>query len=105
MALPDSYRHFLLSAGHGIDEFLAGSDFTIDDLKGVREAADELLVEGGLEPLANDAFVFAMHQGYQFYFFANGEVYYYREGMDHIEKRYGSFEEFFDSVVATLKGK
>ena len=104
-AVPEAYREFLAVAGRGMDEFLVGSDFTVDELDGVREAADELLAESGLQPLQPTAFVFAMHQGYQFYFFLNREVYFYLEEMDHAEKRFASFEEFFDSVVANLKAK
>jgi len=97
--LPDAYRQFLLVAGHGMDDYLSGSDYTLDELNGTREAADDLLVSAGLQPLPSEAFVFAMHQGYQFYFFLNGEVYYFGEGMDHIQKRFSSFESFFDSVT------
>ena len=100
--LPHSYLHFMEVAGNGIDDFLKGSDFTLKDLEGVREAADDLLREAGLEPLSPDAFVFVMHQGYQFYFFHDGCVYYFQEGADHIEKRFDSFEQFFDSVVNRL---
>ena len=59
---------------------MQGSDFTFEDLEGVREAADELLVEAGLEPLPSSAFVFVMHQGYQFYYFQDGAVFYFKEG-------------------------
>lgn len=101
--LPVSYRQFMLVAGRGVDDFLQGSDFTFDELDDMREAADELLVESGLNRLTSDSFVFAMHQGYQFYFFQNGKVYYYLEGEDHIERRFASFEEFFDSEISDIE--
>lgn len=100
--LPDSYRLFMELAGNGVDDFLRGSDFTIQDLEGVKEAADELLVEAGLDPLPSNAFVFVMHQGYQFYFFQDDAVYYFQEGAKQVEKRFDSFEQFFDFVIQDI---
>ena len=101
--LPSAYLQFMEAAGNGVDDFLRGSDFTIEDLDGVREAADELLVEAELEPLTSNAFVFVMHQGYQFYYFQDGAVYYFKEGESRTEKRFDSFESFFDSVVQNIQ--
>lgn len=102
-SLPDSYIQFMADAGNGIEEFLRGSDFVYSQIDDLREAADQLLRESGLKPLEPDDFVFAMHQGYQFYFFHDGAVYYYQEGAEKIEKRHDSFEQFFDSVVSNLE--
>ncbi len=101
--LPSSYIQFMEVAGNGVDDFLRGGDFTVEDLDGVREAADELLVEAGLEPLPSSAFVFTMHQGYQFYYFLDGAVYYFKEGQSRTEKRCDSFESFFDAVVQNIR--
>lgn len=101
--LPESYLEFMKVAGNGVDGFLQGSDFTIKDLDGVRDAADELLLEAGLNRLPSNAFVFAMHQGYQFYFFQSGVVYYFREGNSCVERRFDSFEDFFDFVVQCIR--
>lgn len=101
--LPSTYLQFMEAAGNGVDDFLRGSDFTVEDLDGVREAADELLVEAGQEPLPSSAFVFVMHQGYQFYYFQDGAVFYFKEGDSRPEKRFDSFESFFDSVVQNIQ--
>ncbi len=100
--LPDSYLQFMEMAGNGVDDFLTGSDIFLRDLEGMREAAEELLQEAGLPPLPQDAFVFSMHQGYQFYFFHNAGVYYFHEGAKEILKRYDSFDDFFESVVDSI---
>jgi hypothetical protein len=100
--LPATYVTFMEIAGNGVDDFLRGSDFTVEDLDGAREAADELLVEAGLDPLPSSAFVFVMHQGYQFYYFQDGAVYDFKEGDIHSEKRFDSFESLFDSVVQNI---
>lgn len=101
--LPESYRQFMEVAGNGVADFLQGSDFTLRELDGVREAANELLEAAGLPTLPSDAFVFTMHQGYQFYFFDKGEVFYFREGAKDVEKRFDSFEEFFDYVIDNIE--
>lgn len=101
--LPETYRQFMQIAGKGVDDFLSGSDFTLEDLDGMRDAANELLAGAGLAPLPPEAFVFTMHQGYQFFFFLNECVYYYVEGASEPEKRFESFEEFFDAILAEIE--
>lgn len=101
--LPESYRKFLRVAGNGIDDFLTGSDFRVPDLVDTREAANELLKNSGLPPLPRHAFVFVMHQGYQFYYFDNGSVHFFQEGWGAVEKRFDSFEQFFFSVVSRIE--
>lgn len=102
-SLPESYIQFMAVAGNGIEEFLRGSDFEYKRLDDMREAAEQLLREGGLKPLGTSDHVFSMHQGYQFYFFHNGGVYYFIEGADNIEKRHDSFEEFFDAILSSIE--
>jgi hypothetical protein len=102
-SLPESYIQFMAAAGNGVEDFLRGSDFRYNQVDDMREAADQLLLEGGLKPLDASDFVFSMHQGYQFYFFHNGGVYYFMEGAENIEKRHDSFEEFFDAVLSDIE--
>lgn len=45
-SLPDSYIQFMAVAGNGVEEFLRGSDFTYNQVDDMREAADQLLLEG-----------------------------------------------------------
>jgi len=89
--LPKAYREFLLWAGHGAGHLMQGSDFYYDDLDGLREAAVELLQEDNIfQRLPSNAFVFYMHQGYQFAYFLLGHgddppIYAYVEGQDEPE--------------------
>jgi hypothetical protein len=102
LSLPQAYREFLLWMGHSGGGLLRGSDCFYKHLPHLREWAVELLEEDNFhEPLPDDAFVFFMHQGYQFAFFRLSEgddppVYYYHESTDQssfvISHR--SFSEF-----------
>ena len=96
--LPDSYRRFLEVWGRGKTHYFVGSAWAFDSLDSLQQAADELLREGGYGPLPQGAFVFMMHQGYQFYFFWNDEVWYYIEGAPRPERRYASFDEFSEGT-------
>jgi len=88
LPLPGAYKEFLLWMGHGAGGFMRGSDCFYEHLPRLRAGAMELLKENGYaEPLPGDAFVFYMHQGYQFYFIRVGEgddppVYFYSEAME-----------------------
>lgn len=67
--LPAAYREFLLWMGHGAGHFLRGTDCFYQCLPLLQEWAVALLEENGNpEVLPEDAFVFSMHQGYQFVF-------------------------------------
>jgi hypothetical protein len=68
VAFPAAYEAFLHVAGNGAGSFLAGTDFTTPILVDLREPAEALLAESGRE-LPPEAFVFAMHQGYMFWYF------------------------------------
>jgi SMI1 / KNR4 family (SUKH-1) len=68
--LPTAYQEFLRIMGKGAGQFLRGSDCFYDQLLDLQQAAGELLAENHfLGRMPDDAFVFLMHQGYQFSFF------------------------------------
>lgn len=48
---------------------MAGTDTFWKHLSWLREAAEELIAEKSAAPLPADAFVFYMHQGYEFGYF------------------------------------
>ncbi len=98
-ALPDDYKLFLHTCGHGVDDFVRGSDFKYEELSDLQEAAYELIDESSATKMPSGSAVFLMHQGYQFYFLHETGVYYYMEGESDYEKRHESFGEFFRSVV------
>jgi hypothetical protein len=107
---PLAYREFLLWMGHWGGGLLMGSDCFYEQLKDIQIWAAELLQEDQYtETLPEDAFVFLMHQGYQFFFFRMQEsddpaVYYY---LEEEEKASGSevikyadhFSEWLDQAV------
>lgn len=72
--LPNSYRNFLLAMGRSAGSLFIGSSAFYESLFELREWAQELLEENEVrDPLPPDAFVFLMHQGYQFMFLRNSE--------------------------------
>lgn len=87
--LPNQYREFLLAIGHDAGLLFQGTDIlfrNVDDLLELRKEAEDLLAENEETfILPTDAFVFSMHQGYEFNFFVISEgndppVYQYVEG-------------------------
>jgi hypothetical protein len=88
-SLPSAYiQNFLIPLGKGAGVFLQGEDCFYDQLLDLQSGARELLLEEKFpEVLPADAFVFWMHQGYQFAFFRIGEgedppVYHFEEGQE-----------------------
>ena len=85
--LPAAYKEFLKIAGREAADFMVGTEFYYRDLFGLREAAEELLMENEEDfRLPDNAFVIEMHQGYQFCYLltAEGEnppVYSYNEAL------------------------
>jgi len=83
--LPEVYRQFLFHFGRGLEGYETGTDFTLNWLPGMKPAADRMLAAEGFQTLAENAFVFWMHQGYQFCFFMcsaeheDPEVWYFNE--------------------------
>ena len=106
VCLPAAYKAFLLVAGRCLPPDWTGSDGTIEQLPDLQEWARELLEENGQPPLPPHAFVFAMHQGYQFDFFlADGisddpPAMYYLEGQPLAVLRFDRLSD----LVASLAG-
>lgn len=107
ISLPRAYQEFLLSMGRSAGQFLRGSDCFLNHIPQLQEWAVELLQENNFaESLPEDAFIFLMHQGYQFSFFRVSEgpdppTYSYCEGTNQISfiKSHESFSEFLVTEV------
>ena len=67
--LPEAYKEFLLWMGKDPSIFLRGSEIEYQCLVKIQQRANELLNERDLKPLSYNAFVFYIHQGYQFSYF------------------------------------
>jgi len=101
--LPEAYKEFLLWMGKNPDVFLLGSEVEYNSLIKIQGWANELLKEKELEPLPSNAFVFYMHQGYQFSYFLLGQsedpqVYFFDEG---ITKEVKSLDVPYSQWIAT----
>ncbi|MBD2292537.1 SMI1/KNR4 family protein [Anabaena sphaerica FACHB-251] len=102
ISLPSTYKDFLKMMGHGAGKFLRGSDCFYQHLPQIQEWAKQLLLENDFpEALPKDAFVFFMHQGYQFSFFRlsegdNPPTYSYCEGQEEPDfvKSHDQFSDF-----------
>lgn len=105
LSLPVQYREFLLAVGHGAGMFLQGEDVFLSDLDDLKEAAIDLLEENSEEfHLPEDAFVFLMHQGYEFDYPLRSEgddppVYQYVEGNGPPVLTWESFSEFLSDII------
>jgi hypothetical protein len=82
--LPDVYKEFLSLMGKGAGDYMKGSSVFYDEIFLLKEYCQELFEEHNIE-MANDGFVFWMHQGYQVAFFKLSEgsdppVYFFSEG-------------------------
>jgi hypothetical protein len=105
--LPGAYREFLLWMGRGGTLLLRGTDCWYSNLLDLQSWARELLEENAFpQPLPTDAFVFYMHQGYQFGFFHactgnDPAVYYYIEGSEQTDfvQLSPSFSAFLEAEV------
>lgn len=107
-SLPEAYKEFLLWLGQNDGGLFAGSERLYYHLTTIQEGAIDLLEENGFpEPFPPDAFVFFMHQGYQFNFFRIAEgndppVYYYLEGRPSIERVAAHYSEWLLGWIDVL---
>ena len=104
VALPASYRNWLLAAGRSPPSRLIGSDCHYSVLFKLKEWAQECLVESGSQfQLLPQHFVFFMHQGYHFLYFDASEtdpaVYEYLEGWAEPEYSGSSFSQWLNREV------
>jgi len=107
--LPGAYKQFLAWVGKGTGSFLVGSNCFYEHLPSLKRDAEELLEENDFATaLPDDAFVFFMHQGYQFAFMRlsegeNPAIYYYHEAHNStgFTKTDKSLDEF---LVAEIRG-
>ncbi len=105
--LPQIYREFLYWTGHGADAFLQGEDCFYEHLPQIQQWAKDLLKENRFsQVLPDDAFVFLMHQGYQFSFFRlsegdNPPTYSYCEGQEEtgFVKSHDKFSDFLGAEI------
>ncbi|MFD4231377.1 SMI1/KNR4 family protein [Streptomyces sp. NPDC058545] len=65
--LPCAYRDFLEVCGNSRGGVLDSEDIYYRDLIGIKDAAYEILQDGGDQISLDDYVVFVMHQGYIFY--------------------------------------
>lgn len=73
--LPVYYEHFLRRLGRQSGALLVGTDILYPDILGLKQDAADLLQENRVKGfLPGDSVVFAMHQGYEFYWLRAGDV-------------------------------
>ena len=97
--LPSSYVEFLRLMGKVAGRMLVGTDIFYPRLLKVKEYAQELFEETGRVDLMSDtSIVFALHQGYQVYWFVDNsedpQVLMYQEGDEAVSRRWDSFSSF-----------
>jgi hypothetical protein len=107
MQLPTCYTEFLKALGKGAEPFMQGSFCFYDQLDFIQLEAKALLKENNFKDLPKNAFVFWLHQGYQFTFFIDNEsdnpsVFYFNETEKQIDfiKTYERLTDFFyDEII------
>lgn len=105
VVLPGAYKEFLCAIGKSAGEFLIGEDVFYSDILNLRGYADELLAESQAGfVLPKSAFVFLMHQGYQFLFFdtASGEdpaVFHYMEKEAQPKEVFTNFSKWLNAIL------
>lgn len=103
--LPELYCDWLRTMGRDAGHYLQGSDAFYPAILELRDWATELLVENGNPfSLPDDAFVFLMHQGYQFLYFRtvsqnpDPPVMYYFEGKP-LSQGWPTLSRYFQQVL------
>lgn len=70
VSLPQVYKDFLLLAGRGAGDLMAGSDWKFPHPLELKKDCQELVLENGkASSFLDGAVVFLMHHGYMFYYF------------------------------------
>jgi hypothetical protein len=106
--VPQVYRRFMLAAGKNPGPALAGTDCTFPTVLALRKWAEEILEEAGSSyALPEDAFVFSMHQGYEFLMMRLGDkddppVCQYVEGDEEPVEQWGSFSDYLCDAVSNV---
>lgn len=106
LPIPDAYRAYLSIAGGSPPPELVGSVYHDHYLFKLHDWAVELLNESGNPfSLPDNAIVFLMHQGYQFFYFqADGvtddpPAYYYYENRPAVECPYQRFSDWVADIA------
>ncbi len=103
--LPEIYRQYLLKMGESSGDFNSGSDFWYPEILDFRQVAEVLLAKHLPEfKLPVSAFVFGMHQGYQFWYFDtsdgdNPPVFYYLEGQAPPVQKFQSYSDLLEAML------
>jgi hypothetical protein len=104
--LPAAYLCYLRRIGHGAGPLLEGTDAFFPKIIGLKADAEALFAEtASRAELSPDAFVFAMHQGYQAFWFPtvnnDPEVLMFEEGRG-ICKRWKNFCAYLKDMIAEI---
>lgn len=103
--LPKAYKEFLFAMGRAAGIFLLGTDIFYRHVHDLKKNSNDLLKECGANfEIPVNAFVFYMHQGYEFAFFINDgiddpAVYQFIEGNDSPILVWESFTDFFLDMI------
>ena len=106
--LPEAYREYLLTMGKYSGKINEGTDCFYDDLIRIQAWPKELLKENSIQDeLPSDAFIFSMHQGYEFWYFRisegdNPPVYGFHEGEDDPQLLVAQFPTFTDYILTLM---
>ncbi|MDK2127018.1 SMI1/KNR4 family protein [Parachitinimonas caeni] len=105
LSFPLQYREFLLAIGKRAGRLFQGTDIFLPAISGLKDEAINLLEENEEDfNLPKEAFVFSMHQGYEFNYFNTSEgddppVYQYVEGNGPPVLTWNSFSEFLNDSI------
>lgn len=104
--LPEIYIQFLLTMGKTAGGIVfRGSDYSYQYLLNLKRWAMELIEENDVSiQLPNDAFIFFMHQGYNFHFFHTNlgddpSVYYFHDGERDFSLSAESLSDWYEKFI------
>lgn len=107
--LPSAYICFLKRAGRGAGELLVGTKAFYPQVIGLKSAAKDLFAEDDVAiQLENDAFVIAMHQGYQVFWFPtvvedDPKVIMFQEGDTGPLREWASFSAYLSGMIKAIE--